>query len=213
MPGAKYKCVELEGNCDTMSLQVEGAALTNDGEHIFDISRVESAKDSNNIADDSDTAMSACVDVNYGFGHAMRKDIASTSAKWPDCDYPQGMLFSSDGTKELISESSGRNSDVVLGCHGESSHECGLQMRQMLEEQLVEFGVDLTYGCSDYANACQERRANEEVEDCNLSSGLESTNFILSSGKSSVDNGKSHCLPWLAVFHPYKLTFINAYCY
>ncbi|KAI4341841.1 hypothetical protein MLD38_026516 [Melastoma candidum] len=190
LPEAKYKCVELESDCDTTSLLVEAGdeALTADREHAFDASRVDSVKDSNIIADDADTAMSAYFDFNCGNSPAGRKDTAYTSGKWPDRDYPPEMRFTSEAAKEVIMESRRRECNVVFGRHGENSHECGLQMRQMLEEQLLEHGVDLNSGCSEYASAYEDLRINKEAEDCDLTSVLGSTSYALSSGRSSANN-------------------------
>ncbi|KAI4364150.1 hypothetical protein MLD38_020280 [Melastoma candidum] len=148
-----------------MSVQEELVACGSDSMHSPHLSQVESAKDSNSFPDEADTAASGFAEVGWGHGHAMGKDRASTSsAKWHACDYLQEMADVSDAEKGLISEISGRRFNSFFSSRGENPHDCGLQMRQMLEEKLLEFGVGLALGCPEYANECQGQLANNEAE-------------------------------------------------
>ncbi|KAK9290267.1 hypothetical protein L1049_008434 [Liquidambar formosana] len=160
-----------------------------EGEVSDDGSEPESGKDSNSFAADSDSAMSVYNEIKFGPEYAKTSandQLSTSSLNWGSSSF-KNTLCSMD-SRTVKNMGTGKEKLIFTGGeHNSPHHDGGFQVCQNLEEQLLEFGNHVGYSCSVYDNDSIEHCTDEELDDMLYSNGVNSNNYVLSSGRWSVN--------------------------
>lgn len=154
------------------------------GEILDDESELDSATDSNRFAGDSNSVISVNVEAKSEpeyekacpYNHRY-----SSSAHW-------GGNSSRDNLYSLKS-SAMMKPDVSKDKLTFVAREHNAQLSQNLEEQLLEFENNFDFMFSGYGDETIQHSTDKEPEDMPYSNGLKPNNYVLSSGRWSVNQG------------------------
>ncbi|KAE8702481.1 Far-red elongated hypocotyl 1, putative isoform 2 [Hibiscus syriacus] len=141
----------------------------------YDVSEIESAKDSNSLSEDSDTSMSMHADAKY----SLFNSVSSWSPDWGSSSRGSH----SDGTT-VASSSVGKD---VLSSPGDELETADARLAENLQETLAEYGDDIDYIYSGYGNYTIEQYQDKEIEETIKSDGANPNVYVLSSGRWSVN--------------------------
>ncbi|KAF8029289.1 hypothetical protein BT93_E1847 [Corymbia citriodora subsp. variegata] len=157
-----------------------------------DGTRPESEKDSNNFVENSDSTVSL-----YGIHNcetestsiSSRHSVSSTSY---GCANSENSSYSSHSMMMLDKEDGKDN--LVLGLQDiiPLSHDSQLRVKQILEEHLLEFGNHVDQICLEEEKDCIDQCHDDETEGIIYSNGAPSNNFVLSSGRWTVNREAEH---------------------
>uniref|UniRef100_A0A5B7B6Q7 Uncharacterized protein n=1 Tax=Davidia involucrata TaxID=16924 RepID=A0A5B7B6Q7_DAVIN len=149
----------------------------------------ESAKDSNSFAGDTDSAMSVSGEAKNDseYANSCPYDHPSTSSR--DCGSSsfKNSLYSLDSRLVTKSGVDKQEPPYIGREHNSPHHDFGLHTSLNLDEHLLEFGNQIDYSCSEQGNDSIEQCTDKELEDLLYSSGPNSNNYVLSSGRWSVN--------------------------
>ncbi|KAI3447704.1 hypothetical protein Pfo_004369 [Paulownia fortunei] len=190
MPLPKHICWGQSLECDsspgssTKPKKVENDKFARGGE-----SDPESAKDSNSFHCNADSIMSTDDEAktDLGYPEICASDEPSTSsASWAGTSSEIG-LYSSE-CRSLTTSSSSEPESLSISEQLDCPHyQYGLHPPLNYEGHLGEFGSHADCSCSEYRNDGMEQCTDKELENLLYSNGVAPSNFVLSSGRWSVN--------------------------
>ncbi|XWS55644.1 hypothetical protein CRYUN_Cryun09bG0018800 [Craigia yunnanensis] len=196
LPVSKHQCwkqsLSLKPPTFGSIPEVEGfspCTFKGKGGAVCDVYETGSAKDSNNFAEDSDSAMSMHAEVKFGRDDAkylLYDKASSSSSDWGSSS--QCSNYSSDGT----TVSSRGVEKEVLSSPGGEPEPADVELAENLEESLVEYGCHIDYIYSVYGNYTIEQYQDKEIEEILNSDGANPNVYVLLSGRWSVNQGNSY---------------------
>ena len=193
LPSPKLKCWgrsfssqifhPLDENTKIFDLHTPIIEEETDGETLDDRSEPDSAKDSNSFAGDSDSIISVYGEAKFEpecektcpYSHPY-----CSSVNWGD-NSSGDSLYSLKSTR-MIPDLSKDKPTCVTGEHNPL-------LFQNLEEQLLEFGNNVDFMTSEYGDEIIEHSTDKELADMPYVSGMTPNNYVLSSGRWSVNQG------------------------
>lgn len=154
-------------------------------------SEPESAKDSNSIAEDSDSATSAYNGARMEAEYVKTYNTPSSSS----LSYGTDSLENTNSPLDSFLNAAKTNSskeELAFATQRDysSQHEERMQAYLNLEEQLLEFGNHGEYNTTEYVDESLEQCTDKELEDILYANGSNPNVYVLSSGRWSVDQGK-----------------------
>lgn len=195
-PSRKHKCWgrsfssqivhPLDGDTEIDDLHTPTIKET-DGETLDDGSETDSAKDSNSFAGDLDSVLSVYGEAKFEpecektfpYSHPY-----SSYVNWRDNSSGDN-LDSLKSTTRVIPDVSKDKPTRVRGEHNPL-------VSQNIEEQLLEFGNDVYFMSSKHGDEMMEHSTDKELADIPYFGGTTSNNYVLSSGRWSVNQGNLH---------------------
>ncbi|KAL0336815.1 UNVERIFIED_CONTAM: protein FAR-RED ELONGATED HYPOCOTYL 1 [Sesamum calycinum] len=183
MPLPKHVCWDQTLESDSMldsstePKKVQSNNFARGGE-----SDTESAKDSNSFHCNEDSLMStdyeSKTETEYPETSAGSYERTSSSVSWADSSSEIG-LYSSNNT-----------SLTKLSCSEPES----ISITEQLDRADSQYGLgpSLNYDCSEYRNEDIEQRTEKELENLLYSNGVAPGNYVLSSGRWSVNQDTQH---------------------
>lgn len=196
LPLPKHKCCgrsfssqivyPLDEDTEIEDLHAQIVKEETNGETIDDGSEPDSAKDSNSLAGYSDSVISVYGEAKfepecektcpYNYPYSSSVNWGGNSSR-DDLYSLKSTRMTPDVSKDKMTFFSGEHNPLVS---------------QNLEEQLLEFGNDIDFMCSEYRDGMAEHSTDKELADMPYSSGMKPNNYVLSSGRWSVNQGNLH---------------------
>lgn len=139
-------------------------------------SQPESAEGSNSFMEESTSNMSVSTELHTA--------SSSSDVAW-GCNSSEDQTYSSDG-KETQEMEIRADEDI-----GSLNRDGPINLRQILEEQLLEFGNHTDYNGNDM----MQQPEDNETENITYSNGTKPNSFVLSSGRWNVERGNTHLTP------------------
>lgn len=191
LPLPKHKCCgrsfssqivyPLDEDTEIEDLHAQIVKEETNGETIDDGSEPDSAKDSNSLAGYSDSVISVYGEAKfepecektcpYNYPYSSSVNWGGNSSR-DDLYSLKSTRMTPDVRKDKMTFFSGEHNPLVS---------------QNLEEQLLEFGNDIDFMCSEYRDGMAEHSTDKELADMPYSSGMKPNNYVLSSGRWSVN--------------------------
>ncbi|GMJ12125.1 hypothetical protein HRI_004881700 [Hibiscus trionum] len=189
LPSPKHQCWKQSLSLKPPTLgsitEVEGfspCTFKGKGGAVYDVSETESVKDSNSFAEDSDTAMSMHANGKY----LLYNSASSSSPDWGSSSggsHSDGTTVASSSVEKDVLSSP----DWGSSSRGSHSETADAILAENLQEKLAEYGDDIDYIYSGYRNYTIEKYQDKEIEEILNSNGENPNDYVLSSGRWSVN--------------------------
>ncbi|KAI4354518.1 hypothetical protein L6164_003371 [Bauhinia variegata] len=187
----KHRCWDrCDKNREVESLHAHFVKVKTDITYRDDISGPESGKDSNSVAEDSDTAMSINEEVKLDAEYAKTclYRMPSTSFVNVHVNNVKNIHEYLDGPTSDKSGSSEEELAYVDREYNPPSHDVDIQALQTLEEHFLGFGDHTDHLSTEYAaEDCGEQCMGKEFEDILFANGVNTNMYVLSSGRWSIN--------------------------
>ncbi|KAF2303180.1 hypothetical protein GH714_014386 [Hevea brasiliensis] len=198
LPFPKHKCWDNHSSPKTLPMLEENQEAEDlianevkesDARHAMeDVSDLESAEDSNSFVGDCDSAMSVYGEGEVKFETEVSKlgpsnGPSSSLLNWgqSNCKDVQCSLNSATATS---TGGAGKDEPAFVAGEHDLYH---YELRQDLDEPIVEFGSHFDYACSQDGIDSIEPCIDKELDDILNSNGVNPNVYVLSSGRWSVN--------------------------
>ncbi|KAL5809295.1 hypothetical protein ACOSQ3_029986 [Xanthoceras sorbifolium] len=195
LPIAKHKCWNGSLPLKSLSILEKNPKVEDFDTTIIkgtaedDGSENESAKDSNNVVEDSDSAMSEHGESKFEAGDAKTWSYHHTSSSlsnWSSSSFKDNSC-----TSDSITASEGGDSKEQFAFVGEENHPShhvdGLLIAETFDDPLIGDGNNVHELCPGYGNVTEEQYTEKDIDTLLYSNEVNPNVYVLSSGRWSVN--------------------------